>query len=230
MRRLFDVPVLDLAGNLPAQPEIYPDYRAPIIRQREGGQPHNGGQQREGGQPHNGDQQRESGQPHYGGQQREGGRELTMARWGMPTPPQYLVGKRTDRGVTNIRNTQSPHWRRWLGPENRCLVPFTRFSEPDSRRSDRGVIWFQTPDDMPAFFAGIWTRWTSVRKLAEGETTDDLFGFLTTDPNGDVAPAHPKAMPVILTTPQAWDIWLHAPWTEARGLQRPLPAGILTVV
>jgi hypothetical protein len=30
------------------------------------------------------------------------GRELLMARWGMPTPPQYLVGKRTDRGVTNV--------------------------------------------------------------------------------------------------------------------------------
>ena len=33
----------------------------------------------------------------------------------------------------------------------------------------------------PAFFAGIWTRWTSVRKVREGETTNDLFAFLTTD-------------------------------------------------
>jgi hypothetical protein len=32
------------------------------------------------------------------------GRELAMARWGMPTPPRYLVGKKTDSGVTNIRN------------------------------------------------------------------------------------------------------------------------------
>ncbi|MEZ5732538.1 MAG: hypothetical protein R3D97_09445 [Paracoccaceae bacterium] len=46
------------------------------------------------------------------------GRELVMARWGLPTPPQYLVGKKTDRGVTNVRNTRSPHWRRWLG----CLT------------------------------------------------------------------------------------------------------------
>lgn len=35
------------------------------------------------------------------------GRELVMARWGMPTPPQYLAGKKVDRGVTNIRQTSS---------------------------------------------------------------------------------------------------------------------------
>ena len=40
----------------------------------------------------------------------------------------------------------------------------------------------------------------SVRKAKEGETTNDLFGFLTTEPNGEVKAIHPKAMPVILTT------------------------------
>ena len=52
-----------------------------------------------------------------------------MARWGMPTPPQYLVGKKVDRGVTNIRQTTSSHSRAWLGPEHRCLVPFASFAE-----------------------------------------------------------------------------------------------------
>ena len=37
------------------------------------------------------------------------GRELAMARWGMPTPPQFLEGKKSDPGVTNIRNPKSPH-------------------------------------------------------------------------------------------------------------------------
>jgi putative SOS response-associated peptidase YedK len=45
-------------------------------------------------------------------------------------------------------------------------------------------------------FAGIWTRRTSVRKVKEGQTTNDLFAFLTTEPNAIVAPIHPKAMPV----------------------------------
>ena len=62
-----------------------------------------------------------------------------------------------------------------------------------------------------AVFAGIWTRWTSVRKVKEGETTNDLFGFLTTEPNAVVAPIHPKAMPVILTMEQEIETWLTAP-------------------
>ena len=163
----------------------------------------------------------------------QGGWQLTKARWGMPTPQVFLEGKRTDSGVTNIRNTASPHWRRWLGVENRCLVPFTSFSEIDTRAGSprNHPIWFALGDDRPlAFFAGLHTEWTSVRKLKEGEVTTDLFGFLTCPPNAEVAPIHPKAMPVILTRPEEWRRWLTAPTTEALQLQRPLPDGMLRIV
>jgi putative SOS response-associated peptidase YedK len=151
-----------------------------------------------------------------------GGLEMVMARWGLPTPPQFLIGKKADRGVTNVRNTASPHWRRWLGVENRCLVPFTTFAEPNIIKG--GNAWFAFEDDRPAFFAGIHVpAWTSVRKVKEGETTNDLFAFLTTDPNAEVRAVHPKAMPVILTEPDQWRIWLNEPWADARLLQRPLP-------
>jgi hypothetical protein len=53
----------------------------------------------------------------------DGERELVMARWGMPGPPQF-----GGQPVTNIRNVSSPHWRTWLGPKNRCIVPATSFS------------------------------------------------------------------------------------------------------
>lgn len=43
-----------------------------------------------------------------------GGGQLTKARWGMPTPQVCLAGKRTDPGVTNIRNVAASHWRRGL--------------------------------------------------------------------------------------------------------------------
>lgn len=36
--------------------------------------------------------------------------------------------------------------------------------------------------------------------------THDLFAFLTTEPNVVVGPVHPKAMPVILTTPEEIEI------------------------
>ena len=61
--------------------------------------------------------------------------------------------------------------------------------------------------------------------MRDGETIDDLYGFLTIDPNAEVKAIHPKAMPVILTTPEEQDAWLRAPWDKA--MQRPLPAGSL---
>ena len=99
------------------------------------------------------------------------GRELMMARWGLPSPKFALEGKKVDKGVTNVRNVASPHWRRWLGVENRCLVPFTSFSEhevlPDGRRPP---IWFALSEDRPlACFAGIWVSdWDQRTEIERG--------------------------------------------------------------
>lgn len=215
IRSLFPIQ-RDLTGNLPSMPGIFPDYPAPIIRNM------------------------------------PDGHELSLARWGMPSSQlalmeaakkraakleakgkpvdfKQLLRMEPDSGTINIRNVTSKHWKRWLGPENRCLVPFTSFSEFNKLAG--GDVWFALNESRPlAFFAGIWANWKSVRKVREGETTNDLYGFLTTAPNAEVGAVHPKAMPVILTTPEEWERWMTAPTEEALKLQRPLPDGALRVV
>lgn len=207
----------DSTGNLPPQPSIFPDFMAPVVRTGS-----------------------------------DGVRELVKMRWGMPSSQKALFdaakaraqkleakGKTVifadllrmepDGGTTNIRNVSSQHWKRWLGVEHRCVVPFTSFSE--FNRAYGGDVWFALDDSRPlAVFAGIWTPWKSVRKVKEGETTNDLFGFLTTEANSIVAPVHAKAMPVILTTLNEIETWLTAPAPEALKLQRPLPSNVLKIV
>ena len=205
----------DRLGNLEPSLDIYPDQMAPIVCNF------------------------------------DGGRELTRVRWGMPSSQQAIyqaATKRADKlrakgkdvdfqellkmepdgGTTNIRNTSSKHWLRWTGIENRCVVPFTRFAEPDPASKVEGGrtpnAWFARDESEPLmFFAGLWVpNWQSVRKIKEGMITCDLFAFLTTEPNGVVAPIHPKAMPAILRGQDEVETWLTAPWGGAKALQRPL--------
>ncbi|NEI70935.1 SOS response-associated peptidase [Rhizobium lusitanum] len=208
--------LIDSIGNLEPELDLYPDQKGPIVRNT------------------------------------PAGRELVKVRWGLPSPQNVLFAaatKRADKlrakgkevnfaellrmepdgGVTNVRNIQSKHWKRWFGVENRCVVPFTRFAEPDPASKVEGGrtpnAWFSATADEPLmFFAGIYVpQWTSVRKVKEGEITVDLFGFLTTKPNEVVRPIHQNAMPAILRNQDEIETWLTAPWEEAASLQRPLP-------
>jgi putative SOS response-associated peptidase YedK len=112
-------------------------------------------------------------------------------------------------------------------------VPATSFCEYEETKPRKTPTWFALSEERPLFaFAGLWTRWRGVRgpKSAPVEGEHELFGFLTTAANAIVAPIHPKAMPVILTTTEEFDLWLEGETVEALKLQRPLPDGMLSIV
>jgi putative SOS response-associated peptidase YedK len=151
-------------------------------------------------------------------QREDGGKEWRAMRWGFPPPPN-VVG----RPVTNVRNLDSPYWRSWLKPEQRCLVPFTRFSEwTDSR--PKKLVMFALPGEPMAMFAGIWRNWEGVRGTKANPVSGAhvLFSFLTCAPNGVVKPIHAKAMPVILGTEEDQEAWLNAPLSAVPTLAQPL--------
>lgn len=162
----------------------------------------------------------------------DGDRELAKVRWGLPSFPKQLEGKNYDSGVRNIRTLK--YWRKYLEPlDRRCVVPATSFSEPDQVGGSNKIHWFALDDSRPLFFfAGVWLpEWKSVRKVSDGETVDDLYGFLTTDANAEVAPIHKKAMPVILRTAEEVERWFTVPYSDIEAqIQKPLPDGSLKVV
>ncbi len=161
----------------------------------------------------------------------QGELDFAYMRWGFPPVRDGA------KPITNIRNLAS-NW--WMGAngaylteaEYRCLVPFAAFAEWSM--GDKANAWFAIDSDAP-MFAGVWRPWYGERLMSvEGKSRRErrdadwkLYAFLTTEPNAVVAPIHPKAMPVILRTPDDCERWMSG-GKATLDLQRPLDARYVT--
>jgi putative SOS response-associated peptidase YedK len=133
-------------GNLAPMPGVFPDYKAPIVR--------NGAEGRElasarWGMPSSSKALMDATKK----------RAEKLQAKGKPVDFKELLRMEPDGGTTNIRNVTSKHWTRWLAVESRCVVPFNSFSE--FNKAEGGDIWFALDESRPlACFAGIWTNGT----------------------------------------------------------------------
>lgn len=146
---------------------------------------------------------------------------LVPRLWGVPPPPSVPD---SGRGVTTVRNPDSPFWIGNLrNSEFRCLIPATGFmiwaagNDADRRRTR---CWY-APADQPVFaFAGVWK-----------DSEVPSFAILTCAPNALLRQAGRAAMPVILAPgPAVRHVWLNAGWDRAAALLQPYPSGVMRAV
>lgn len=151
----------------------------------------------------------------------DGDRELLPLSWGFV----LLQQGKAPRRVTNVRDDKirsSSFWRDSF-EARRCLVPATSFCEPkDIRPATWHWFALSGDDPRPLFaFPGVWRRWKGPLKKDGPPVAIDVFAFMTTTPNALVSTINHERMPVLLSSQEQFDIWLHGTADDAFALAAP---------
>jgi putative SOS response-associated peptidase YedK len=76
-------------------------------------------------------------------------------------------------------------------------------------------------ESIPLFcFPGVWTRYKGPLKKNGEAVEQDVFAFMTTEPNELTASINHERMPVLLSNPADFETWLSASSEEALKLAR----------
>jgi len=160
----------------------------------------------------------------------DGERELVMLNWGFMLLQKELAPRR----VTNVRDDKilsSPFWRPSF-EQRRCLVPASSYCEPKGVKPATWH-WFalKGEEQRPLFaFPGVWTRYRGPLKKDGEPVEQEVFAFMTTEPNALTASINHERMPVLITDPADFDTWLSAPPQEAFRLARSYAAEQMHIV
>lgn len=159
-----------------------------------------------------------------------GERELVNLNWGFVLLQKGLAPRR----VTNVRDDKiltSKFWRPSF-EQRRCLVPASSYCEP---KGVKPAVWhwfaINGDEERPLFaFPGVWTRYRGPLKK-NGENVDqEVFAFMTTEPNELTASINHERMPVLMSDPADFETWLSGSVEDAFGLARSYAAEQMRIV
>ena len=144
---------------------------------------------------------------------KDGGRHLTPMRWGLI--PSWAKDLKTGLTMFNARAetiAEKPSFKGPLTKGRRCLVPVDGFFEFSGEKGAKQPHYIKPKDDRPMAFTGLWESWSGPKHPgADADMTAHgpilSYTFATCAPNAVVAPIHDR-MPVLLTEPAQWDLWL----------------------
>jgi len=149
-------------------------------------------------------------------------RELAMLHWGLI--PSWAKDKKIASSLINARGetvAEKPSFRTAL-TRRRCLILADGFYEWKKEGKQRLPFLFQTKEERPFAFAGLWERWSGGPESGKAPDASapplESCTIITTTANELCCPVHER-MPVILD-PADYDLWLDPGVTET---QRLLP-------
>jgi putative SOS response-associated peptidase YedK len=160
----------------------------------------------------------------------DGERELVNLNWGFV----LLQQGRAPRRVTNVRDDKiltSPFWRTSF-EQRRCLVLASSYCEPKGEKPATWH-WFAVNGDeqRPLFaFPGVWTRYRGPLKKDGPNVDQEVFAFMTTEPNALTASINHERMPVLISDPTHFETWLSGSTEDAFKLARSYAAEQMRIV
>ncbi|MDE2621381.1 MAG: SOS response-associated peptidase family protein [Sphingomonadales bacterium] len=151
----------------------------------------------------------------------EGAPVLEQMTWGFPVQLKGKAGQLLKpRPVNNARfDKLASFWRRWSAfPEQRCLVPATRYAEAVGRPGQMTTTWLSLKSAPIFAWAGLWSN---------SAEWGPVYTCVMTSCAAELAEIHDRS-PVILP-PEHWRTWLSAPLDQLGRFDRPWPGGDVLV-